>query len=102
MLAGALKMAPALGAVSVIVGGVLTCASHVAVICEGRPVRLRLSVARALKSYVSATRSLTLALYGAVVSASNNVVPLKNSTLLMLPSGSLAVADSVQLHHSEI
>src|SRR3546814_527042 len=81
-------------------GWVFACASHVGVLCEGRPVRLRLSVARALKVYVSATKSLTPALYGAVVSASSNVVPLKNSTLLMLPSVSLAVADSVQLHNS--
>ena len=52
----------------------------------------RLSVARAVSVYVPAATPLQVKLYGAVVSSPSFVVPLKNSTLVTVPSASEAVA----------
>ena len=52
----------------------------------------KLSVARAVSVYVPAATPLQVKLYGAVVSSPSFVVPLKNSTLVTVPSASEAVA----------
>ena len=54
----------------------------------------RLSLARAVKLWLPSVAAHNR-LYGAALTTPNEVVPSKNSTLAMLPSASLAVADSV-------
>ena len=53
-----------------------------------------LSVARAVMVWLPVVKDVQAKLNGAVVSVPMSVLPLKNSTLVTTPSGSLAVVEN--------